>query len=117
MLDDSHIILVDHRLAGRHLKNNVALRELKVLHVVDGEGIDAVEIVLRLLIHRVGVLIHSRGEPLLLTSLAIFLSQFVEVSSTLQSRIDTVSRLAGLVESSTTNLNLTIFNTIRHLNL
>ena len=63
VLDDSDVVLVYHGLASCNLEHDVTLRELEVLHIVDCQGVDAVKVVLRFLIHRVGVLVHGRGEP------------------------------------------------------
>ena len=48
VLNDSHIIFVDHVLAVGHLQHNIALRQLNVLQVASCCGQNAVQIVLRL---------------------------------------------------------------------
>ena len=64
MLHHSDIILVDHGLAGCHLHDDVTLRELEVLQFTGSQVVDGIEVVLRLLVHRGGILVHRRGEPL-----------------------------------------------------
>ena len=117
VLNNSYIILINHSLTGCYLENNVALSKLEVLNIVYSQIIDGVEVVLRLLVHGVAVLVHSRGEPLLSTRLTILLSDSLEIGTTLKSCVDAISSLLSCLYSSTTNLNLTILDRVRHLSL
>ena len=117
MLNNGYIILVDHCLAGCHLKDDAACRELKELNIVDCESLDAVKVVLAVLIQSGSVLVHSRGEPLLCTLLTILLGCCLEVCTCLKGYEDTVSSLLCCLRSSTCHLDLTILDRVRSLSL
>ena len=114
MLDHGHVVLLDHCLAGGHLHDDVALRELQVLQLVDGKTVDGVEVVLRLLVHRVRVLIHGRGEPLLLAVLTVLLGERLEIGTGLEGVQHAVGSLAGSLDGSAAYLNLTVLDRVWH---
>ena len=115
MLHDGSDILVDHGLAAQHLHDDVALGKRNVLDFVDAQRVECLKINLRVGVNGLRILIHSRGEPLLCASLAVFLGNRVEGRSGLQGSIHAVGGLASGLYCSAHYLYLSILHRVGEL--
>ena len=90
LLDNGSGILADHCLAVKNLKNYISLTQLKLVQRVNCCSIQCIDECLVVLIHRLSILILLSSHPSLVTSLAILLSNSLEISTTGNSALNRI---------------------------
>ena len=115
LLHDSSHILVDHILAVKHLNNEATLSEVDLLDLVNTHGVESLNIVLCVLIHRRSRLILACCHPCLLASLTIFLCNNLKVGTTLKSCVNRVGCLLGSSGINTGDLDHAILYRVGQL--
>ena len=93
LLDDGSGVFFYHVLTIENLDNDVTLCRGDVLCLLRSHRQQCVEVSLGVVVHRIRVLIHTSGEPLLAAFLTIFLGESSEVSATSESLVDRVGTI------------------------